>query len=206
MCLALPVSVRGSSLYHAGQSANADLTLRYAAFRPSADSALWDLGAPNGDNSANAPQEDVFVDNIDVVKVVQIKEAQMDYAQFQVRTAEDAGNLVRKYLEGADREHVVALMLNTKHYINAIHTVSVGSLDASIVHPREVYKAAILSNASGIICAHNHPSSDTTPSNEDIQVTKRLVEAGKVLGIDCLDHLIVSDTDVYSLRGNGHIT
>ena len=106
----------------------------------------------------------------------------------------------------ADREHFVILALNTRNQISGIHTVSVGSLDTSIVHPRGAFKFAILSNASSIILAHTHPSGDTTPSSEDIELTKRLQKAGEVLGIDVLDHIIIGhDNNYLSFRSKGII-
>jgi len=87
----------------------------------------------------------------------------------------------------------VVMVLSAKHIVNAINTVSLGILDASIVHPREVFKPAILSNASSVIVGHNHPSGDPEPSPEDVAVTRRLVDAGKILGIDVLDHIVIGD-------------
>lgn len=93
-----------------------------------------------------------------------------------------------------DRECFVALLLDGKNRIVALHLVSQGSLNQSIVHPRETFKSAILANAAAIILAHNHPTGDLTPSSEDIAITRRLKEAGDLLGIRVLDHIIV-DTD-----------
>lgn len=121
-----------------------------------------------------------------------------------IRCAEDAAQMFRTYLGQVDREVLVALTLTTKHSVTAIHTVSVGCLDASIVHPREVYKPAILGNASAVLVAHNHPSGDPSPSVEDIAVTKRLSEAGKLLGIDFLDHLVLGDESFVSLKAQGY--
>ena len=95
------------------------------------------------------------------------------------------------------------LILNTKHKIVAVHEVSRGTLNSSLVHPREVFKPAVLHNAAAIICFHNHPSGDPESSREDIEVTKRLVEAGKILGIEVLDHIIVSDEGYTSLKERG---
>ena len=90
-------------------------------------------------------------------------------------------------------EHFCIFCLNTKNKIVGVHTISIGSLNASIVHPREVFKAAMLNNAAAIICIHNHPSGDPKPSWEDIETTKRLVEAGEILGIRVLDHVIIGE-------------
>ena len=95
------------------------------------------------------------------------------------------------------------LILNTKHKIVAVHEVSRGALNTSIVHPREVFKPAVLHNAAAIICFHNHPSGDTEPSKDDIETTKRLIEAGKIMGIEILDHIIVGDDRYVSLKERG---
>ncbi len=84
-------------------------------------------------------------------------------------------------------------------------TVFIGSLNASIVHPREVYKEAIKRSAASIICIHNHPSGDPTPSREDIEVTRRLVECGRLVGIELLDHLIIGDKTYVSLKEKGYV-
>ncbi|HOO12208.1 MAG TPA: JAB domain-containing protein, partial [Bacillota bacterium] len=95
------------------------------------------------------------------------------------------------------------LILNTKNKIVAAHEVSRGALNGSLVHPREVFKPAVLHNAAAIICFHNHPSGNPEPSKEDIETTNRLVEAGKIMGIEILDHIIVSDDGYASLKERG---
>ena len=97
-------------------------------------------------------------------------------------------------------EHFCILCLNTKNKIVGVHTISIGSLNTSIVHPREVFKAAILNNASGIICLHNHPSGDPEPSWEDIAITRRLVKAGEIIGIEVLDHVIIGEQGYISMK------
>ncbi len=105
----------------------------------------------------------------------------------------DAARLAATILADADVERVLALHLNTKHRLIGVHVVSVGTLDASLVHPREVYKAAYLSNASALVIAHNHPSGDPTPSGEDRALSDRLRQAGELLGVALLDFVIVTD-------------
>lgn len=118
----------------------------------------------------------------------------------------DAGRLIAQYLEREDREHFVILMLDIKNQVLGIHTVSIGILNATIVAPREVFKAAILANAASIILRHNHPSGDLTPSQEDFDVTTKLCEVGKIMGIDVIDHVIVaSDGRSVSLQKQGWI-
>ena len=105
----------------------------------------------------------------------------------------DAAKLASAILADSDVERVLALHLNTKHRLIGVHIVSVGTLDASLVHPREVYKAAYLSNAAALVLAHNHPSGDPTPSGEDRALSDRLRQAGELLGISLLDFVIVTD-------------
>jgi len=95
------------------------------------------------------------------------------------------------------------LILNTKGKIVAVHEVSRGTLNNSMLHPREVFKPAVLHNAAAIICFHNHPSGDPEPSKDDIEATKRLIEAGKIMGIGILDHIIVGDDRYISLKEIG---
>lgn len=97
------------------------------------------------------------------------------------------------------------ITVNTKNQIISVHEISRGSVNASIVHPREVFKVALLHNAAAVFLFHNHPSGDPTPSREDREVTARLVESGKLLGIEVLDHLIVGDDQYYSMKERGAI-
>ena len=97
------------------------------------------------------------------------------------------------FLRHETKEYFIALHLDGKNRIAAIEIVSVGSLNQTIVHPREVYKTALLSSAAALILIHNHPTGDPTPSQEDIQITRRLIDAGELLGIKVLDHIIVGD-------------
>src|SRR5580700_6577737 len=120
-----------------------------------------------------------------------------------VKKPADIATLVRKHLGDADREHLVCVMLDTKHSIIGISTVSIGILDSALVHPREVFKLAILASCAGIILAHNHPSGDPSPSQEDRRVTDRMVEAGKILGIDVLDHVIIGGERFCSMKEKG---
>jgi DNA repair protein RadC len=122
----------------------------------------------------------------------------------RVNTPQDAVLLSAALLADSPVERVLALHLNVKHELIGVHRVSVGCLDAALVHPREVFQAAILSNASGIIVAHNHPSGDPTPSPDDIALVQRLAAASRVIGIDLLDAIIVGDSGrFYSFQSNG---
>ena len=112
----------------------------------------------------------------------------------------DVNKIIQSYLNGVDREHFVIVLLNRKNGIIGINTVSVGDLSSSIVHPREVFKPAIVAGAASIILAHNHPSGDPKPSLVDVRVTKRIKEAGDILGIEVLDHIIIGDGCYESLK------
>ena len=103
------------------------------------------------------------------------------------------------------QEHFVVLFLDTKNYIIGKKTIFIGSLNKAIVHPREVFKEAIKRSSASVICAHNHPSGDPTPSQQDIQLTHRLYEAGELIGIKLLDHLIIGDEQFTSLKEKGYL-
>src|SRR5699024_10105905 len=115
-------------------------------------------------------------------------------AWYEIRSPEDAADIAIEEIADEDREVFFVACLNTKNKIVAIHREHVGSLNASIVTHRETFKAAIMNNTAAIICFHQHPSGDTTASDEDIQTTRRVTESGKILGIELLDHIIVSHT------------
>lgn len=120
-----------------------------------------------------------------------------------VRTPEEAAGLVMEEMRYLDREHFWALVLNTKNQVLAVEKVSVGTLDSSAVHPRELYKNAIRKSAAALILIHNHPSGDPTPSQQDLDLTRRLVEAGEIIGIRVLDHIIIGDNKFTSLKAEG---
>jgi len=116
-----------------------------------------------------------------------------------VRGPEDVLPLVRDLVH-SKREHFVVLLLNARHEFERRETVSIGSLNASIVHPREVFVPAILHSAASLVIVHNHPSGDPEPSEEDLSITKRLVEVGELCGIGILDHVIVAKRGTVSFR------
>lgn len=122
----------------------------------------------------------------------------------QIRSPEDVYQLMHIQLLGERREHFLAVMLDTKNRVVRTETISIGTLDSSLVHPREVYRVVIREGAACWIAVHNHPSGDPTPSPEDIAVTRRLKEAGELLGVELLDHLIIGDGNYTSLREKGY--
>jgi DNA repair protein RadC len=120
-----------------------------------------------------------------------------------IRSPEDAGALFMSDFTGLDKEHFRAVLLNTKNHVLKTVEISVGSLDSSLVHPRECFKPAVAASAASIILLHNHPSGDPEPSADDIAITKRLKEAGQTLGIDVLDHIIFGQGTFVSLKEKG---
>lgn len=143
--------------------------------------------------------------NIEIVKIKMVKDRELrnEYNQ-NIGNPFSLYKILRTLLEEEDRENFLVISLDTKNHINGINVISTGTLNSSLVHPREVFKMAILNNSNSIIIAHNHPSGDTEPSNEDIKVTDRLVECGKILGIEVLDHIIVGE-GYYSFKEKGKI-
>jgi DNA repair protein RadC len=123
----------------------------------------------------------------------------------QVNSPEDVYRRLYPSMRESRKEIFVELCLDTKNQIIKEDTVSIGSLNANIVHPREVFRTALLESAAHIIVAHNHPSGDPTPSREDAEITKKLLEAGRIIGIDVLDHVIIGDGRHFSMKEAGHI-
>lgn len=122
-----------------------------------------------------------------------------------VRSAADVAALLQPQLRHLDREEFHGVFLDTKHRVLAIRTISIGHLNGTLVHPREVFKEAIRRSSDALIVVHNHPSGDPTPSAEDVAVTKRLAAAGRILGIELLDHVIIGGSDYVSLRQQGYV-
>lgn len=123
----------------------------------------------------------------------------------KVNSPEDVYRQVYPRMREQKKESFIELCLDTNNNIIREDVISTGSLNANIVHPREVFKTALIESAAHIIVAHNHPSGDPSPSREDIDITKKLVEAGKIMGIDVLDHVIIGDGRHFSMKEAGHI-
>jgi DNA repair protein RadC len=142
-------------------------------------------------------------EGLTVIRLQMVKETIEYYGTKKVRSPTDVEEVVRTFIGHADREVFIALNLSTANNINSIHVVSIGTLNQSIVHPRECFKAALLSNADAVIFAHNHPSGEVIPSAEDKQITTKLRECGQLLNIRVLDHVIVGDKGYFSFQENG---
>lgn len=120
--------------------------------------------------------------------------------EYKITTPKDAADLVMESMRFFKKEYLKVIMLNTKNVVISIKDISVGSLNSSIVHPREVFCDAVKKSCASLIICHNHPSGDPSPSSEDINVTKRLSECGKLLGIEVIDHIIIGDGIYVSLK------
>lgn len=162
-------------------------------------------------NLASASVEELTqIRGIGLAKAAQIKasfelskrleNSSSETTKITVKSPEDVIKTARSHLKGKKKEHFLVLCLDTRNHLIKTNTISIGSLDCSIVHPREVFKDAISSSAASVIFIHNHPSGDPTPSEDDIKMTKRLIEAGEIIGIEVLDHIIICDSDHVSMK------
>lgn len=145
------------------------------------------------------------MNTISFVKLKQIVDTEPKFEGINLNSTGAVANFARDYIGSNDRETLIVIGVNTKSAINFISTVSVGSLNSTIATPREVFKHAILSNCARLFIAHNHPSYDPTPSKSDCEFTRRIQQAGLLLGIELVDHLIVTPTEYFSFLGEGYL-
>lgn len=154
------------------------------------------------------------IKGIGFAKAVQIKacfelgkrqDLEPDLKDFDIKDPQSVIKAIRSSIKDKAKEHFKLILLNARNKIIGISTVSIGSLNASIVHPREVFKDAIMHGAYSVVLAHNHPSGDSEPSEDDLMITKKLVESGKILGIEVIDHLIICKNNFYSFKERGLI-
>lgn len=141
------------------------------------------------------------------LRLVKEQGGRYDFENKKISSPETASRIIREVFEMEERaeEIFVMLTLDTKHQVTGLFLISQGTLNGTYVHPREIYKRALLNNAASIVIAHNHPSGDLTPSKEDIEITKRLYEVGKIIGIELLDHLILGSNSFTSFKKKGLI-
>jgi len=154
------------------------------------------------------------IKGIGLAKAAQIKAAmelarrlslEPSYQRVAIRHPGDVAKLLMDDLRDLDHEQFKLLMLDTKHRVIKIQTLSVGDLNGTLVHPRELFKTVIRRNSAAVILVHNHPSGDPEPSVDDIELTRRLVAGGKLLGIEVLDHVIIGDNTYVSFKERGYI-
>ena len=146
--------------------------------------------------------ENKHAKRVDIVSIKMVREGSTKYENRKIETPFDAYVLLKSFLEDSDREKLLVVCLDTKNQPINICTVSVGTLNSSLVHPREVFKTAILSNSNQIMLAHNHPSGISAPSNEDKAMTSRIKDAGVILGIEIKDHIIIGSNEYFSFKEN----
>lgn len=178
-----------------------------------AESLLYSFRDLRGLNAASSEEITEAANGMGPAKAAQVKAALelgrrlnlQETEVVKVRSPQDVAAWVMEDMRYLRQEHFKILLLNTKNGIIACEEVSRGSLNSSIVHPREVFTNAIRRSAAAVILIHNHPSGDPTPSQEDINVTRRLVEVGRLVGIDVLDHLIIGDGVWCSMKERGYV-
>lgn len=170
------------------------LNMSSEGLRSLTDSTIEELQAIKGIGLAKASQ---IIAAVELGKRIALT---TNVNNYRIKGPDDVSNLLMEDMRYLKKEAFNILLLNTKHEVIAIENISIGSLNASIVHPREVFNRAIKRSSSAIILAHNHPSGDPKPSAEDISITKRLVEAGTIIGISVLDHIIIGDGIYLSLK------
>lgn len=137
---------------------------------------------------------------INIVSLELVRESSLLYGPRQCLSVQDAYELASPFIEKKDREHLLVIGLNTKNEPTVINIAHIGTVNQSIAVPRDILKPVLLSNGSRLLIAHNHPSGCPEPSKQDMLLTKRVKEAGNLLGIELLDHLIISDGTYYSFK------
>jgi DNA repair protein RadC len=191
LALILGRGIKGESVMMTSQK----LLSRFGSLKGVANASIEELTQTRGIGPAKAAQIKA------ALELSKRLEANVDEKPKPVlKSPEDVAALMRSKLKGKKKEHFWVLCLDTRNRLIGDKQVSIGSLDTSIVHPREVFKEAVSSSAASVIFVHNHPSGDPEPSKEDIELTKRLVKAGEIIGIDVLDHIIVCDKSYLSLK------
>jgi DNA repair protein RadC len=174
------------------------LLSRFKDLKGIADASLEELSEVRGIGPAKASQIKAAVELSKRVEVHTGADGKKP-----LKTPEDMVGLVQKKLQDKKKEYFLALLLDTRNHLIKAAEISVGSLDRSIVHPREVFKEAISASASSVVFVHNHPSGDIQASDEDIVLTKRLCQAGEIVGIDVLDHIIIGGKSFLSMKRQG---
>jgi DNA repair protein RadC len=174
-----------------------DLLSRFGSIKAISEATIEELSQIRGIGFAKAAQIKAC---FELGKRQDLEPELIDY---DIRNPQNVVRAIRASIKDKAKEHFKLIILNPRNKIIAISTISIGTLNASLVHPREVFKEAIIHNAASVVLAHNHPSGDTEPSEEDLKITRRLSEAGKILGIEVLDHIIITKNGFKSLAEEG---
>lgn len=171
------------------------LVAEYPSYRDLLDACPEELASIDGVGAAKARQVTALAEFV--------RQAYSTSGKHIIQTPQDVFDIVRAGLEYLQVERFEVMGLSTKNVVLFRHVVSIGSIDASVVHPREVFKVLVKRSCTSCILAHNHPSGDPTPSQADITLTKQLIEAGRILGIEVLDHVVVGLGTFYTFKGQG---
>jgi len=131
------------------------------------------------------------------------EELEPEFKNYDIKDPESVVKAIRASIRDKAKEHFKLILLNPRNKIIGISTISIGTLNASLVHPREVFKDAIVHSAASVVLAHNHPSGDPEPSEDDIKITNKLVESGRILGIEVIDHIIIGKNNFCSFKERG---
>ncbi len=192
LALILGRGVRGESVMVTAQR----LLSAFGNVKNISQASLEELSAIKGMGSAKASQ-------LKAAFELARRKEEDNREQISVKSHQDVIKLVRQKLKDKKKEHFLILCLDTRNNLIKISNISTGTLDANLVHPREVFKEAIQSLSSSIILVHNHPSGNPEPSDADIDITKRILETGKAVGIDILDHIIIANNRSFSFKEKG---
>lgn len=161
------------------------------------------FATPKNESSDLETKESVKKYMVPKLGVKLVREGSVETGGQAVTSPSQINEMLMEHMRYLDREHFNIVLLNAKNKVIGVSNVSIGSLSASIVHPREVFKPAILAGAASIILSHKHPSGDPSPSQEDLEVTRRLNDAGNIMGIAVRDHVIIGDGCFFSFREKG---
>ena len=176
-----------------------ELMTRFGSIRAISEATIEELSKIKGIGIAKSAK---LKASFELAKREDLEEEHIDY---DIKDPQGVVKAIRAKIKDKAKEHFKLILLNTRNKIIGISDISTGTLSASLVHPREVFKEVITHSASSVILVHNHPSGDTEPSEEDIKITRRMIEAGKILGIEVLDHIIIGKKDFCSLKARGLI-
>jgi DNA repair protein RadC len=193
---------------HIMQRAAYNLSLFKAAETVTASNqtALATLSSPEKSTTGRPSERRLSREYIPVYRVQLVRERTVTGEQRRsIRNPDDVVAILKDELLKSDREKLISVMLNAKNVVIGMEVVSVGSLTASVVTARELFKSAILASAAAVIISHNHPSGDPTPSQDDIRLTERISKAGELLGIKLLDHVIIGELGHYSFSDAGRL-
>ncbi|HOH27645.1 MAG TPA: DNA repair protein RadC, partial [Syntrophorhabdus sp.] len=174
-----------------------DLLRKFGSVQGISKATMEELSAISGIGTAKAAQIKA------AFELAKRQDLEQDIPPYTVNNPHILVKAIRATIQDKAKEHFKLVLLNTRNKVTGIIPISVGTLNASLVHPREVFKEAIHGNAASVILVHNHPSNDLEPSEEDVRLTRRMVEVGTIMGIEVLDHIIISKNDFLSMKARG---